>query len=163
MKIILIKDFELLGNEGDIKDVKSGYARNYLIPNGIALAATPSNIKSYQEVKKQKSRKIQKEIESAKKTLKDLEKETIVIFVKASDENKIYGSVTAQMILDSLEAKGYEGIDKRKIITGEHIKTIGEHIVEVKLHKDVTAKINVKVEREKPKEVEKSEMKVDEK
>jgi len=148
MKIILRKDTEHLGNAGEIKEVKDGYARNFLIPQGIAYNATPSNIRAFEEVKKQQSRKINLEIDGAKKTAEKLEKVGITIHVKTGEEDKVFGSVTSQMILENLEQKGFGDIDKRKILMKESIKTLGEHIIEVKLHSTVIAKVKVNVVKE---------------
>ena len=145
MKVILKKDFDELGAEGEIKEVKDGYARNFLIPNGIAMLASESNIKSFEEIKKQRRRKILKEIEDSKKLSEILEKENLVIAVKSGEDGKIYGSVTAQMIFDELTAKGYGHIDRKKIILKEHIKNLGEHTVTIKLHSNVIASLKVTV------------------
>lgn len=156
MKIILRKDFEHLGNAGDIKEVKDGYARNFLIPQGIAYNATPSNIRAFEEVKKQQSRKINLEIDGAKKTAEKLENVGITIHVKTGEEDKVFGSVTSQMILENLEHRGFTELEKRKILLKEPIKTLGEHIVEIKLHSTVIAKLKVNVVKEvaeEPKEV----------
>ena len=148
MKIILRKDFETLGIAGEIKEVKAGYARNYLIPNGIAKAATASNIKDFEEIRKQQSRKIQKETDNAKKVSEKLENMSLTIKMKTGEEDKVFGSVTSQIILEQLMEKGFEGIEKRKILLKEPIKTLGEHIVEVKLHTSVIAKLKVDVVKE---------------
>lgn len=152
MKIILKQDHDILGATGEIKEVKDGYARNYLIPRGIAMAVTPSNLKSFEEIRKQKSRKIQKEIEEAKKLSSDLSNLTLTVFVKTAEDDKIYGSVTAQVIYNLLKEKGYENIERKKILLHEHIKTLGEHFVEIKLHSNVIAKLKVLVEKEKVEE-----------
>jgi large subunit ribosomal protein L9 len=149
MKIILKQEHDILGAIGEIKEVKDGYARNYLIPRGIALAVTPSNLKTFEEIKKQRSRKIQKEIEIAKKLSSDLTNTTLTIFVKTAEDDKIYGSVTAQMIYNLLLEKGYQNIERKKILLHEHIKTLGEHFVDIKLHTNVIAKLKVLVEKEK--------------
>ena len=148
MRVILKKDFDLLGNTGDIKEVKNGYARNYLIPQGIATIASSSNIKSFEEIKKQKSRKVHKETEDAKIIASSLEANPVVIYVKTAEEGKIYGSVTPQMIHDILVEKGYHKIDRRKITIPEHIKSTGEYILEIKLHSNVTAALKLIVEKE---------------
>jgi large subunit ribosomal protein L9 len=148
MKIILRQDYEHLGNAGDIKEVKDGYARNFLIPNGIAYIATPSNIKQYNEVRKQQGRKIQKEIENSKTISEKLENIIFDFSMKTSEDDKIFGSVTSQMIHDALSEKGFGQIEKRKIILKEPIKTLGEHLVEIKLHSTVVAKIKVNVVKE---------------
>jgi large subunit ribosomal protein L9 len=148
MKIILKKDHDILGATGEIKEVKDGYARNYLIPRGIALAVTPANLRTFEEIKKQKSRKIQKEIDEANKLSTNLSNISLTIFVKTAEDDKIYGSVTAQMIYNLLKEKGYESIEKKKILLSEHIKTLGEHFVDIKLHTNVIAKLKVLVEKE---------------
>ncbi len=152
MKVLLKKDHELLGAAGDIKEVKDGYARNYLIPHGIATPATPSNIKSFEEVKRQKSRKIERETKDAQVIASRLESNPVTITVKTAEEGKIYGSVTAQMIFDILSEKGYQSIDRKKITVPEHIKSVGEYEVEVKLYTGVVAKLKVIVEGEKTEE-----------
>lgn len=148
MKILLKKDHEKLGNTGETKEVKKGYARNFLIPKGIAVAASESNLKSFQEINKQQGRKIRREIEIAKKTSFELEKDALVIYAKAGEEDKLFGSITSQIIHDKLSEKGYN-IDKRRIILHEHIKTLGEHTVDIKLHTNVVAKVRLMVKDEK--------------
>jgi large subunit ribosomal protein L9 len=148
MKIILRKDFEQIGSEGEIKEVKDGYARNFLIPKGIAVAATVSNIKTYEEIKRQQKRKFLKELDDAKKLSELLGKENIIIEVKTGEDDKAYGSVTSQMIFDELMKKGYGHIERKKIVLKEHIKTIGEHDVQVKLHSNVIANLRVTVVKE---------------
>lgn len=162
MKIILKQDHDILGAAGEIKEVKDGYARNYLIPRGIALAVTPSNLRTFEEIKKQKSRKIQKEIEEAKKLSSDLSNTTLTVSVKTSEDDKIYGSVTAQMIYNMLKEKGYDNIERKKILLHEHIKTLGEHLVDIKLHTDVVAKLKVIVEKEKVEEIPDTENNIEE-
>lgn len=153
MKIILKQDHDILGAAGEIKEVKDGYARNYLIPRGIAMIVTPSNLKTFEEVKKQQSRKVQKEIEEAKKLSGDLGNLTLNFTVKTAEDDKIYGSVTAQMIHSALKEKGYENIERKKILLHEHIKTLGEHTVDIKLHTNVVATLKIFVEKEKVEEV----------
>jgi len=152
MKIILKQDHDILGAAGEIKEVKDGYARNYLIPRGLAMIVTPSNLKTFEEVKKQQSRKVQKEIEEAKKLSGDLGNLTLNFTVKTAEDDKIYGSVTAQMIHTALKEKGYENIERKKILLHEHIKTLGEHTVDIKLHTNVVATLKIFVEKEKVEE-----------
>lgn len=147
MKVLLKKDFDLIGNAGEIKDVKDGYARNFLIPKGIVTPATPSNIKSYEEVQRQQGRKILRETNDAKIIASRIEADSVVIKVKTAEEGKIYGSVTPIMIHDALTEKGYN-IDKKKIAMPEHIKALGEYLVDIKLFTGVVAKLKVTVEDE---------------
>ena len=154
MKIILKQEHDILGAIGEIKEVKDGYARNYLIPRGIAVTVTKANLKTFEEVKKQKSRKVQKEIDVANKLSTDLTNTVLTVYVKTAEDEKIYGSVTAQTIYNMLKEKGYENIERKKILLPEHIKTLGEHFVDIKLHANVTAKVKVIVEKEKEPETE---------
>ena len=145
MKVILKKDYELLGDEGQILEVKNGYARNFLIPNGIVTPANASNLKSFEEIKKQRSRKVLKLTEEAQKVAADIARNTVTIRMQTGEDERIFGSVTSQMILEALKEKGFEDLDKKKIIIKEPIKSLGEHEVEVKLVHSVIAKIRVNV------------------
>ena len=148
MKIILKKDYDLLGDAGQVMEVKAGYARNFLIPNGIATSATASNIKAVEETRRQQGRKMLKMIDDAKKLASEIEKHTVTIEVKTGEDNKVFGSVTSQMIADALTGLGFAELDRRKIQLSEPIKTLGAHTVDIRLMKDVIAKLNVKVSRE---------------
>lgn len=148
MKIILRKDYENLGQAGQVVEVKKGYASNFLIPNGIAVIATESNKRHSEEVTRQQSRKRNKELEEAKKLAGDLSNVSVDITVKTGEENRLFGSVTSQMVHDALVEKGYTTLDKRKISIGEPIKSLGEHEVDIKLHHSVIAKIKVNVKKE---------------
>ncbi|HOI30637.1 MAG TPA: 50S ribosomal protein L9 [Melioribacteraceae bacterium] len=147
MKVILRKNFDQLGKVGDVVNVKDGYARNYLIPRQIAYQATAGNIRALEEEKKQLLKKEAKELDSAQKLASDLEKISITIPVKVGEEEKIFGSVTHQMIADAIKDKGFE-IDKRKIDITEPIKALGIYTVSVKLHPSVAASIKTWVVRE---------------
>lgn len=147
MKVILRKDFESLGNIGDVVDVKEGYARNFLIPRKIAYKALGGNLKALEDEKKSLARQSEKEFQSAEKESAELEKVSVTIPVQVGEEDKIFGSVTTQMIADALVEKGFE-LDKRKIEIDEPIKTLGIYNVNVKLHPKVTASIKVWVVRE---------------
>ncbi|MBK8551791.1 MAG: 50S ribosomal protein L9 [Ignavibacteria bacterium] len=154
MKIILKKEHELLGDEGQVVNVKNGYARNYLIPKGYATIASDSNLKNYEEIKKQRAKKVQKLVEEAKKIASDLSTHSITFEVKTGEEDKIFGSVTSQMIFDKLKEKGFEDIDRKKIVLKEPIKSLGEHELEIKLQHAVIAKIKINVIKESLEEAE---------
>ncbi|MEK6553570.1 MAG: 50S ribosomal protein L9 [Bacteroidota bacterium] len=147
MKVILRKNFDQLGKVGDVLTVKDGYARNYLIPRQIAYQATKGNILALEEEKKQILKKEVKELEAAQKFASNLEKISITIPVKVGEEDKIFGTVTNQMISDSLKEKGYD-IDKRKIEITEQIKSLGIYSVSIKLHPSVSATVKTWVVRE---------------
>jgi len=147
MKVILRKDIEQLGKVGQLVDVKDGYALNYLIPRGFAYVAVKGNVKAIVEEKKILEKRNLQELKNAQHLAADLEKISVTIPVQVGEEDKIFGTVTSQMIADSLLEKGYE-IDKRKIELEETIKTLGIYTANIKLHQNVTAKIKVWVVRE---------------
>jgi large subunit ribosomal protein L9 len=147
MKLILRQDFAQLGHVGDVVDVKDGYARNYLIPRNIAFEATPSSIRQLEEEKKQHARHAEKEKAASEKVAAELEKVSITIQMKVGEEDKLFGSVTSQMIADSLKEKGMT-IDKRLIEMEDSIKALGIYTVDVKLPGGVVGKVKVWVVRE---------------
>jgi large subunit ribosomal protein L9 len=147
MKVILRKNFDQLGKVGDIVNVKDGYGRNYLIPRQIAYQATKGNILALEEEKKQIVKKEVKELEAAQKLSAEIEKVSITIPVKVGEEDKIFGTVTSQMIADSLKEKGFD-VEKRKIEITEPIKALGIYSVSVKLHPSVVAIVKTWVVRE---------------
>ncbi len=147
MKVILRKNYEKLGHIGDLVDVKDGFARNFLIPRNIAYTATKGNIRAWEEEKAQSAKKEIKILQGAQKYASELESVSITISVKVGEEEKIFGSVTNQMIADALKEKGYE-IDKRKIEIDEPIKSLGIYGVKVKLHPAVTTVVKTWVVRE---------------
>jgi large subunit ribosomal protein L9 len=118
MKVILKQDFEKLGKIGDSVSVKDGYAMNFLIPNHIAMKATESNLRVLDELKKQKENKLKKEIAEAEKRAGELGKLTLEIKANAGEDEKIFGSVTAQIISETLIQKGFN-IDKKNILLEE--------------------------------------------
>jgi large subunit ribosomal protein L9 len=142
MKIILRQDHEKLGKIGDIIDVKDGYARNYLIPRKFGYEATPGNMKSLEEEKKQGVLREGKEVTRARKLAADLEKVSITLKMKVGEDERLFGAVTGQMIADAFT------LDKRIIETEEPIKALGIYSVNLKLHPTVETKIKVWVVRE---------------
>jgi len=147
MKVILRKNYTNLGKVGDLVDVKDGFARNYLLPKQIAYAATKGNISALEEEKKQIAKAEAKHLEKAKNMAAELQKLSITIPVKVGEEDKVFGSVTTQMIADALKEKNYD-IDKRKIVINEPIKSLGIYDVNVKLHSEVNAVVKTWVVRE---------------
>ncbi len=147
MKVILRRDHETLGKIGDVVDVKDGYATNYLLPRGIAYAALKGNIKSLEEEKKSAEKRSLQELKAAETLATELETVSVTIPVQVGEEDKIFGTVTTQMIADALKEKGHD-IDKRKIEIEEPIKALGIYGVSIKLHQNVSAKIKVWVVRE---------------
>lgn len=147
MEVILRKDHEKLGTVGTKVAVKDGYARNYLIPRGLAYEATEGALRALEEEKKQAERRSNKELKTSQKLALELEKVSITIQMKVGEDEKLFGSVTSQMIADSLKEKGFE-IDKRIIDLEEPIKALGIYNVNVKLHQNVAGKVKVWVVRE---------------
>lgn len=147
MKVILRKDFETLGKVGEIVNVKDGYARNYLIPKKIVYTALEGNIRALEEEKKSLIIKVSQELTTAETLAVELEKVSVTIPVQVGEEEKIFGSVTTQMISDALKEKGFD-IDKRKIEMDDQIKALGIYEVNVKLHSTVSTNVKVWVVRE---------------
>ena len=144
MKIVLTQNMDALGLEGDIVDVANGYARNYLIPKGIALEANKQNIKMLETQKKKIEAKRFQAKEDAEKIREKMADVVITISQKVGEENKLYGSVTSMDIAAQLEKQGIE-IDRRKIALDKPIKTLGEFDVPIKLYPEVVGSIKVVV------------------
>ena len=147
MKVILRQDFETLGKIGEVVEVKGGYARNYLFPRGMAYAALKGNMRSLDEEKKSVEKRNLQELKTAETFAAELETVSVTIPVQVGEEDKIFGTVTTQMIADALKEKGHD-VDKRKIEIEEPIKALGIYGVSLKLHQSVSAKIKVWVVRE---------------
>ena len=142
MNVILIQDVEKLGSMGDELTVKDGYARNYLIPNKIAVEATSGALHMLEQKKKSRERAGKKLKEECEKLAEKLKKTSPTISMEAGEEDKLFGSVTSEMIAESLLAEGIE-IDKRKIVLEEPIKTLGVYNVTVKLHPEVKTQMRI--------------------
>ncbi|MCG9479021.1 MAG: 50S ribosomal protein L9 [Actinomycetota bacterium] len=154
MEIILKKYQENLGDVGDIVKVKDGYAKNYLIPNGIALQATKGNIKQMELIKKAVQKVEAKNIAEAEKLAEQLKDMEITFVVKTSEEGKLYGSITNKDIAEKILEQKQVEVDKKKIALDEHLKEIGNYDIEIKLYKDVKCNLKVNVESDQPVEAE---------
>lgn len=141
MQIILIKDVQNLGYKNDIVNVKTGYAVNYLIPQGFAILATPSAKKVLAENIRQQAHKEAKKVADAQAAAAKLENVEVTIAAKVSEKNKIYGSVSAAQVAEALAAKGYE-IDKKDIVLNS-IKELGTFEAKVRFYKTTTAIVKV--------------------
>ncbi len=146
MKVILTEDVDGLGQQGEVVTVKNGYGRNYLIPKGLALVATDSVIRHQQELRRQAAHKLLRKKEDAESLQKLIEKDEIVFQARVGEDDRIFGTVTAQQVAVKLAAKGFE-VDRRKIDV-EDIRTVGVFTGSVKLHPEVTAKLKIRVESE---------------
>lgn len=144
MKLILQENIEHLGQIGDIVKVAPGYARNYLLPKGLAIEATVKNAKALEHAKRQLAYKKNKTLEAAKNLVAKLEALAIELTHQAGEEGKLFGSVTNMEIAAFLKDNGFE-IDRKKIVLAEPIKQLGEYSVPVKIHPEVAATLKVKV------------------
>ena len=147
MEIILREDIENLGTRGEVVKVAAGYARNFLLPKKLAVAATDSNRKIVEQERQAHLRKEAKQIGEAQELAKLVGAVTVTIARKAGENDQLFGSVTAADISDALTAQQYN-VERRKIQLDEPIRTLGEHKVTVRLHREVTAEITVNVARE---------------
>ena len=146
MKVILTKYYEKLGDVGDIVEVKSGYANNYLIPNGVALPATMGNINQMELVKKAAIKVEARNIKEAEDLAGKLGALEVTFIVKTGEEGKLYGSITNKDIAEKIFEDRKIEIDRKKIDMQEHIKELGEYDIELKLYKEVKSSVKVKVE-----------------
>jgi large subunit ribosomal protein L9 len=147
MEVILRETIDNLGRAGQTVKVADGYARNYLLPRKLAYPATAGNLKVIEFERQSLLRKETKQQEDAEKLKSMLEPVEIVIRRKVGEQNALYGSVTNSDVAEALEKKGFQ-IEKRKIHMEDHIKALGEYSIPVRLFKDVTANVKLKVEAE---------------
>lgn len=144
MNIILTENVDHLGSIGELVTVKPGYARNYLIPGGLAVEANPRNVKELEHQKRQLERKVEKLTQAAELLKRKIEGVACVFTHRASEEGKLFGSVTTMEIEAKLAEAGVE-VDRKKMQLAEPIKTLGDHQVPVKLQPGIVATINIKV------------------
>jgi large subunit ribosomal protein L9 len=144
MKVILKEDVKYVGQKDELVEVKNGYGRNYLIPRGKAVLATPSAIKVMEENNRQAQHKMERVKDEAEQLAEKLNDLTLTIGTKAGSNGKIFGSVTTIQIAQELANKGYE-VDRRKIMIDNDIKMIGEYEATINLHKEVSVDINLNV------------------
>lgn len=147
MKVILLNDLHAVGRRGDVIATKPGYARNYLIPQGLAVQATDANTKWFEQQRRKIEINNKQEREEAALAAAQLDGVELVIKKRVSETETLYGSVAATEIESALEAKGFK-IDRRQVDLGGGIKTVGEHDVRIVLHADVTAVVKLTVEPE---------------
>ena len=147
MEVILRQTIDTLGHAGQVVKVANGYARNYLLPKKLAYLATPGNLKVIESERQSLLRKDAKQKDDAEKLKQMLDAVEIVIRRKVGEQEALYGSVTNSDVAEELEKKGFE-IEKRKIHMDDHIKALGEFSIPIRLFKDVTAHVKLKVEAE---------------
>jgi len=147
MKVILLEDVSKVGRRGEVRDVSDGYARNFLIPKKLALGATAGNLKNLDHIKKQANAKADRAKSDAEGVRAQIEALAYEERRQASEEGKLFGSVTSQDLVDFLDKHGVK-IERRRVQLDEPIKTLGETSVPVRLHADATAQLRVSVVRE---------------
>jgi large subunit ribosomal protein L9 len=147
MEVILREDIERVGTRGQVVKVANGYARNFLLPKRLAVAATDSNRKIVEQERQAHLRREAKQKGEAEDLSKLLSGVTVVISQKAGESDQLFGSVTSKDVADALAQKNFT-IDRRKVLMDEPIKQLGEFKVPVRLHKDVTAEVTVQVVKE---------------
>ena len=160
MKLLLKEDVDGLGFCGDEVEVKDGYGRNFLIPKGKALLATPNNLKAFNHQKRIVQSKVKKVTEIAQGVADEISRVPIQIKKKIGEGGKMFGSVTAQEISDLLKTKGVD-LDRRKIQIQEPIKKAGEYAIPVRLHPKVTTEIKLTVEGEQVDEKPEAQLKAE--
>jgi large subunit ribosomal protein L9 len=147
MQIILQEDVDKLGRRGDVVTVKPGYARNFLLPNKLAVEATSGNLKAIERIRGALAKKTATELDAAQKQAELLNGVSLKFTRKTGENDQMFGSVTTGDIADGLKAQGFS-IDKRQVQLADPIKSLGEFPVTVKVFRDVTAEIKVHVEKE---------------
>ena len=152
MKVILKKDMSSLGGYGEVVSAARGYARNYLIPRGIAIEATPGNLRQLDSERDAYVKKVSAMAADAEKLAAELGAVSLSFERKAGEDDKLFGSVTTHDIEEALKSKGFASIERKAITLGEPIKTLGAHLASVKLHPEVSASVKVEVVAEAAKE-----------
>jgi len=147
MKLILREDVDKLGESGDIVEVRAGYGRNYLIPQGKAMMATEGALKQVERMKEKAAKRAELTIERAQEMADRLETTSVTIPVEVGEDERIHGSVTTQDVADALAERDID-IDKRKITIDQDIKTLGEYTATVSLISEIKAQIKVWVVKE---------------
>lgn len=148
MKIILTRDVENLGHSGEIKNVAGGYARNYLIPKGLAVRATASAQKEYERRRAAEERRHAKMESRAEELAVQLRDVTLTFRAKAGETGRLYGSITTGQIAEALGEATGESFDRRKHILSDPLREVGEHVISVRLSPDVTAEVQAIVHPE---------------
>jgi len=148
MQVLLLKDVEQLGHSGEIKKVSDGYARNYLIPRGLAIAATPGAVKQAEQQRTLTARREVRVLSEAQTLAQALDGMTVSFHARAGEGERLYGSITNADIADALAAKLGREVDKRKIELEEPLKQLGTHAVTIHLAPRAEAKVTIVIERE---------------
>ena len=145
MKVVLLEDVKSLGKKGDLVEISDGYARNFIMPKKKGIEATAKNLNDLKLQKQHQDKLAAQQLQDAKDLAQKLEGAMVVLKVKTGEGGKIFGSVSTKEIAQAAKEQCGFDLDKKKMVLDEPIKSCGNHIVPIKLHKDVTAKLTVKV------------------
>lgn len=145
MQIVLLEDVKSLGKKGEIVKVNEGYGRNFILPKKLGVEATAKNLNDLKLKKANEEKVAAKLLEEARELGAKLEKASVTLSIKAGENGKAFGSVSSKEISKAVQEQLGLDIDKKKLVLADPIKTLGPHEVPVKLHRDVTAKLSVKV------------------
>jgi large subunit ribosomal protein L9 len=148
MKVILRSDVENLGNLGELVEVKAGYGRNFLLPQGMAMRATPANLKVFDLERKKLQARVEAQRNEAASLAERIGRARIVIPMRVGENDKLYGSVTSALIAEALLREGID-VDRRRILLDSPIRVLGEHRVRIRLHANVLAELPLAVVAEK--------------
>jgi large subunit ribosomal protein L9 len=148
MKVILLEDVKGHGKKGQVVNASDGYARNYLLPNKLAIEATSQNLKALKTKQKAEESRKKAELEEAKKLAEAISKLTVTIKAKSGENGKLFGSVTNKEIADNLKSQHKIDIDRKKIVLSDPIRSLGRFQMEVKVYPEVSATLSVVVEEE---------------
>ena len=146
MKVILLEDVKSLGKKGEIVNVNDGYARNYILPKKLGLEATSKNLNDLKLQKQNDEKVAQEKLDAAKALAEEIKEKSITVKIQAGVEGKVFGSISSKEIATEAKKQLNMDIDKKKIVIPDAIKSLGTYNVNIKLHKDVTATLAVKVE-----------------
>jgi large subunit ribosomal protein L9 len=144
-KLILTHEVTGLGTPGDVVEVKDGYARNYLVPRGLATAWSKGAEKQVTSIRKARKAREIATLDEAKAVRDALQAKPVVVKAKSGEAGRLFGAITTTEIADAVKAAGAPEVDKRKVEVGQPIKALGDYTVQVRLHPEVTARIDVKV------------------
>lgn len=145
MEVVLLEDVKTLGKKGQVVKVNDGYARNFILPKKLGVEATAKNLNDLKLQKANEARIAAEQLAEAKKTAEEIEKLTVTVSIRAGEGGKTFGSVSTKEIAKAAYEQLHMELDKKKMVLTEPIKSLGTYEVPLKLHKDVTAKLRVKV------------------
>lgn len=145
MEVILLEDVKTLGKKGQIVKINDGYARNYVLPKKLGIEATAQNLNDLKLANKRAEKEAAEELAKAKELKEKVESLTVTVSMKTGEGGKTFGTISTKEIAEAAKKQHNLVIDKKKMKIDEPIKTLGSHIISVKLHKEVSAKLTVKV------------------